>query len=346
MENYWSEFEYNKLKLLLNYRKVCSIIDVLNEKKDYDEIPPISVELHLTNKCNLKCAWCTDKDLRRESVSLELNTIEKLFMYFSRHSIGVTIEGGGEPTTHPNFQQIVELGSQMGIHMGLISNGVIDCSALAYKFRWIRISVDASSHGEYVREKGVDCFDRMLKNLEMISKARNNMETHLGVGYVITRGNIDGISLFLQRLNAMHVDYVYLRPVEEAPDAVPSLEQMLRLKAEIIEVSEGLRIKTLLNIGDRLIVDNDRLPCVAHSLTCIIQANGDVVMCEKRRQNPIVLGNVRETDFEEIWKCERRAIITRELLNPAMQAGCRECRITSFNRVFCDLNRIHTKNFI
>ena len=51
--NYWDEFEYSKLKLLLNKEKVESILDVKNGIKKLDDRFPISVELHLTDRCNL-----------------------------------------------------------------------------------------------------------------------------------------------------------------------------------------------------------------------------------------------------------------------------------------------------
>ena len=41
--NYWDEFEYSKLKLLLNNEKVDSILDVGKGIKESDEKFPISV---------------------------------------------------------------------------------------------------------------------------------------------------------------------------------------------------------------------------------------------------------------------------------------------------------------
>lgn len=78
-KNYWDEFEYNKLKLLLNKGKVDSIIDVRRGVKKMDTLFPISVELHLTDICNLKCEWCTDKELRRNGATLDMQIAGELF---------------------------------------------------------------------------------------------------------------------------------------------------------------------------------------------------------------------------------------------------------------------------
>ncbi|MDE6946072.1 MAG: hypothetical protein K2P14_02690 [Anaeroplasmataceae bacterium] len=83
-KNYWDEFEYSKLKLLLNEDKVRSILDVRNGMKKMDQCFPISVELHLTDCCNLNCGWCTDKILRNNKATLELKAIESLFYEFGK----------------------------------------------------------------------------------------------------------------------------------------------------------------------------------------------------------------------------------------------------------------------
>lgn len=347
MENYWSEFEYDKLKLLLNHKKAESIFKVLNGEKNCDDVPPISVELHITNNCNLNCQWCTDGILRRQNVFLVKETIFKLFEYFAKHNVGVTIEGGGEPTIHKDFEEIAKYGSKMGLHMGLISNGVIDIFEVVNCFKWVRISLDAANSEEYRMEKGYRKFDQVITNLRKIIMTRNNRDTHVGVGYVITIRNIDNIADIVRKLNNIGVDYIYMRPVEEQTAIAPTLDQLLKLKMDLLAIQPDLRIKTLLCINDRLITGNDNLPCVAHSLTCVVQANGDTALCEKRRKDPVILGNINnDGDFETIWNSEYRKEITRKLLDPASQKGCSECRITSFNRVFYDVNKIHTMNFI
>ncbi|MBF0543322.1 MAG: radical SAM protein [Candidatus Riflebacteria bacterium] len=345
-KNYWNEFEYNKLKLLLNPKKVENIFAVLNRKKNFDELPPISVELQLTDLCNLNCSWCTDKLFRSRASSTSLHDIQHLFEYFQKNNVGVTIEGGGEPSIHQDFEKIVKFGSQLGISMGLISNGVINYSHLMHFFKWVRISLDASNYEEYFLEKGKNCFDTVLKNLETFSGNRDPESTQLGIGYVLTKRNLSNLHSFAEKMNNLMIDYAYLRPVEESSDLLPELSVLFDLKKWTIDFNKNNRMQILLNINERMIKSNDNLPCVAHSLSCIIQANGDVVLCEKRRNDPIIFGNISEKSFEEIWNSEQRINHTQKLLDPENQRNCNVCRITSFNRCFCDINNIHTKQFI
>ncbi len=344
--NFWNELEYSKLKLLLNHDKADSVLDVLHGKKRYDELPPLSVELHLTNQCNLKCSWCTDQKLRRNGAFQKKETIMELFHYFGRNRVGVTIEGGGEPSMHKDFEEIVLYGSKLGLDMGLISNGVIDYSHLIAHFKWVRISLDAASPEEFILEKGTDRFGKVMKNLKEFSNSRDVSQTHLGVGYVLTTRNMDHILNMMPALDAIGVDYIYLRPVEEAAPITPGIDRLYDLRKSLIKFTRSSRIQFLLTIHDRLIKNNDSLPCFAHSLSCIIHANGDISLCEKRRHDPVLLGNINRMDFSTIWKSDFRKEVSQKLLLPENQAGCDVCRITSFNRVLYDVSKIHTKNFI
>ncbi|MBF0405795.1 MAG: radical SAM protein [Candidatus Riflebacteria bacterium] len=345
-ENYWNEFEYSKLKLLLHPEKVQSVFSLLKHEKSFDEFPPVSIELHLTDRCNLRCSWCTDKLLRSRASDCSVEKIKKLFDYCRKNDVGVTLEGGGEPLIHPDFAEIVLYGSKIGLDMGLISNGTINLSSLIVHFKWVRISVDAASESEYLIEKGVDKYNIVMENLKNYSRTRKPETTHLGIGYVLTSRNMSNLENLMTYLNSIYIDYAYLRPVEEAAEITPKIQALLEIKKLALAFNDKNRMQMLININERLIKSNDSLPCVAHSLSCIIHANGDVVLCEKRRHDKVIFGNIRDNSFEEIWNSQARKIASQKLLVPESQHGCDVCRITSFNRAFCDLNKIHTRNFI
>ena len=76
---------------------------------------------------------------------------------------------------------------------------------------------------QYQKEKGVDCFDRVMDNLVRMSEARAPQNTYLGVGYVLTTRNQGNLLELIGRLDEIGVDYIYLRPVEEAGSITPSI---------------------------------------------------------------------------------------------------------------------------
>ncbi len=344
--NYWDPFEYDKLKLLLHREKVQSLVEVMQKIKRYDNLPPISVELHLTNNCNLACPWCTDRDLHGNGVSISLEKATELMRYFGQTGTGVTLEGGGEPTVHPDFHEIVKSGAENDVDMGLITNGTVDISRSLNKLRWVRISLDSSNREEYKTEKGKDLFDKVFDNLEKYRGIRDNRTCFLGIGYVLTTRNCSDIEEMVNRLDDLRVDYIYFRPVEEAPDITPSRDELYDLRKRLLRLTEGKRIKFMLTINDRLEYGNAGLPCIAHSITSIIHANGDVVCCEKRRHDNVTYGNINDESFKGIWNGSIKKETTERLLNGNNQKGCSVCRITPFNKMLYNLEEINTKRFI
>ena len=344
--NYWDEFEYDKLKLLCHKEKVQAVMEIAEGVRIYDNLPPISVEMHLTDNCNLACPWCTDRDLLGNGAKLSKEVVFSLLREFAKMGTGVTLEGGGEPTIHPDFREIVEYGYNNDVALGLITNGTVDLSDVINRFRWVRISLDASTKEEYILEKGRDFMDRVLANIEKYKDIRNAKNCYLGIGYVITKRNYSHIDDIVTKLDNLGVDYIYLRPVEEADDIMPTREELYDLRKKLLELTDGLRIKFKLVINDRLTYDNDNLPCVCHSIASIIHANGDVFCCEKRRHDEIKFGNVNESTFEGIWNSELRKKATAKLVDPANQKGCSVCRITSFNKIIANLESLNTREFI
>lgn len=344
--NYWDEFEYDKLKLLCHREKVQSVLEVGERIKVYDNLPPISVELHLTDNCNLACPWCTDRALLCNGAMLKKEVAFSLLREFSQMGTGVTLEGGGEPTIHPNFKEIVNYGYENEVSLGLITNGTVDISSVINKFKWVRISLDASTKEEYIIEKGKDFMDRVLENIANYKDIRDVRKCFLGIGYVVTDRNYSRIDEIVRKLDKLNVDYLYLRPVEEAEDITPSREELYDLRKRLLSITENMRIKFKLVINDRLIHNNNNLPCVAHSITSIVHANGDVVCCEKRRHDNLILGNVNKSPFKEIWRSEARIKATQKLLDASNQEGCSACRITGFNMLMNNLKNLNTRDFI
>lgn len=344
--NHFTMLEYSALKLLNNNQKVNSIIGVRDKQKDFDELWPISVELHLTNVCNLKCCWCTDKNLRKNKNSLDQKIIKDLFCEFKTHGAGVTIEGGGEPCLHRDFEGIVQDARDIGVDIGLITNGTVDIGGIANHFKWIRVSLDATNSTEYVHEKGVDRFKDVLRNIRTINDRRNKADTLLGIGFVITKNNNRNLLAFTKLLDKLGVNYIYMRPVEDAPERLPDFDSLYAFNKNLIKHEERLRVKVILKIDERAVKNNAGLPCICHSLSCIIRADGDVVICEKRRHDIKVLGNICNESFENIWLSERRKKISQQLLQSEYQQGCGVCRITSYNQMFYNLLKLKTSKFI
>lgn len=130
-------FTSTKSKLLHN-------LDRLQEIQN-GKFRPISIQLAPTDKCNLDCIFCSVKKREGNQLSFECacNTITELTQLGAKT---LEITGGGDPTLYPFINELIEFGMNLGLKVGLITNGLllnkkVSCLLLE-KLTWIRISLN------------------------------------------------------------------------------------------------------------------------------------------------------------------------------------------------------------
>ena len=336
-------------KVLLFPEKLAAL--KYNGSSSVDRSYPISVELSLTNLCNQSCRWCSDRELRRRSPDcLDLDTLKRLFDDLARGGTrGVTIEGGGEPTLSPIFEAAVLAAGERQLAVGLISKGLElfppeRDPAIYARFECIRISLDAADRWQYLKTKGVDGFDQVLSNLTRLAECAS--EKTLGVGYVLTSQNDepDHLQHLALSLRSLGVDYLQIRPVVDNPDMVS------RMPLDFLKKFERARFSVnLAALSDNEPDGNAGLPCLAHSLSAVIGADGAVWLCGRlnAEESAQPIGNLTSQSFQRIWLGPERAAQCARAASAAWcQSHCPQCRMTKYNQLLADIDRLKTKNFI
>ena len=310
-----------------------------------DRSYPISVELTLTNRCNIDCVFCSDLALRkRENMAeLDIGVLVRLFDDLKAGGTqGIVIEGGGEPTIHRHFPEVVRHLRDIRLPAGLITNGTRALSPdVLTSLEWIRVSIDASTPEEWATLKGKDHFSRVLFNLRGYAEHCPTV----GVGYVVTNSNMSDIETFVLRIRQHGVSYIQFRPVVDHPELAPghaALRFLRRYESDTFAVDiEGMR--------ENLPKSNAGLPCRAHSLTTVITGNGDVYLCGRLNIHPWIkpIGNIRTACFRDIWWGNERAAHSRQVSDSGFCIDhCPQCRLTKFNRLLDRLERTRTPHFI
>lgn len=113
---------------------------------------PILVEIAPVGYCNASCPWCLFKNKRGTA---QIDSFIMLEIIEDLDQLGVKAinwTGGGEPTLHPYFEEIVEKAAHLGLKQGLFTNGYreIPCQD---KFKWIRISLTPEGMDRIVRPR-------------------------------------------------------------------------------------------------------------------------------------------------------------------------------------------------
>ncbi len=307
---------------------------------------PISVELSLTNRCNLGCVYCSDRGLRTRAAAqpdLAPDVLCRLFDELDAGGTqGIVLEGGGEPTMHADFAAITRHLQTTRLSAGLITNGAASLAPeLLAAFQWIRVSLDASTAPEWRALKGRDLFNQVLSNLRDYAQHCPTV----GVGFVVTNNNTSEIDTLVLRVRQHGVAYIQLRPVVDAPELYPTqidLSYLLRYQTQSFSV-------LLDGMYENGLSANAGLPCRAHSLTTVVSADGSVYLCGRLNIHPWLkpIGNICEQSFREIWEGVERHRQARQVRDPDFcRQHCPPCRLTAFNRLLHRLDHTRTPHFI
>lgn len=113
---------------------------------------PVSINLDITTACNHYCHHCIDLDLLNNGRRLSLECSQTLINRLVDHGLkSVIVIGGGEPTVHPQFEEIIAFLKSKGLEVGIVSNGtrmdrlVKVAPFLTGSKDWLRLSLDAGT---------------------------------------------------------------------------------------------------------------------------------------------------------------------------------------------------------
>ena len=292
-----------------------------------DTSAPVTVKIDLTNVCNHSCPGCIDAELiANDNNELSLELIKDVLKDMKGLGVrGVNYTGGGEPTAHKQFDEIIRFTADLGFDIGLICNGSlfhkdrIPMEELLQYFTWIRISLDAYDHETHVRTHGTKAtFDQTIKNMrDLVSIKRDqHLNVTLGAGYITNQyEDMDRQCWrFVKLCRDVGLDYAQLRPSfgfffdykKISPD-------------EWIQIFSDLR--TYEDDSFKLIVDEDKYSKIfsgktgrkysachaqAFKSTSVTALGGVYMCCSLSGKKEGFIGNIKNESFTEIWTGDLR----------------------------------------
>ena len=290
-----------------------------------DTSGPITVKIDLTNVCNHNCPGCIDADLiANDNNELKYDTVVSLLTDMKKLGVkGINYTGGGEPTVHKRFADIIDTTADMGFDIGLICNGSLfhrhPMDRLLEKFTWIRISLDSYDHETHTRTHGSrSTFKKTIKNIENLVKIKKEQQlnTTIGVGYITNQhADMDRqVHKFVELCRDLGVDYAQLRPsfgfMHDYSTISPD-EWRKTFKT----------LKKYESINFKIVIDEDKFEkimggstnrnytvCHAQSFksTSITATGGVFICCSLSGILTGYIGNILHESFVEIWNGEKR----------------------------------------
>lgn len=312
-----------------------------------------------TRTCNLRCVHCySDSEARRYDGELTTEEARLLLDDLRAYGVPAVLMSGGEPLARPDAFLLIEYAQKIGQKVTLSTNGTLISEKAAARLQsagvvYVGISLDGIGETND-RFRGVEgAFDRAVQGI------RNCLAAGLRVGLrmTLTRHNVADLGrifAFVERERIPRVCFYHLVPTgrgrEMAADRLPPSEARAAV-GEIIEWAE--RLRTSGSVTEVLTVDSPidgpfllgRLRAALDprageverrlkwngggrwgsgvGIGCI-GTTGDVHPDQFWRD--VVLGNVRERKFSEIWSDDSIDLLAglRDRL-PRLKGRCASC---------------------
>ena len=276
------------------------------------------VHINITDKCNLKCAYCFITQRRSDDSTgvLSFDTINRIIG--SARSVGIRrfSISGGEPLTHPYFRQIIEAcgsDAQITLFTNLAQYDAQMLGDLLRQGAIKRLIVSVDGIETHAKLRPPSHAQPIMDSISWCKQLAPRLKVTINT--VLTTLNLKDLDVLADRLIALGIDTWRLDlPMKSLSQKLyPTFEDIARTAAQLItkrymDVAFA-KIELLLfrayksSLEDISLEDaknaseSDAHPCAYNAGQITINADGSVTLCTPLA---VKMSNANEMSFQEI----------------------------------------------
>lgn len=333
---------------------------------------PIEVSVDLTRKCATDCmiCWYWSPLLHQRPTQewanqhIEYEIFLKLVEDFKRLNVKRIILGGqGDPFLYPRITDVIKTTKESSIGVSLITAGNYFSEKkinemVELKVDHIDVSVQAATDETYKKihptlKEGT--FERIKESLLLLSdlkkKYKQSVPTVSLIFVVCNLNYQDTIKIvdLANEIGAGHIGFKRIDIIPETKQLLLNEEQLKELEILLREArikAKKLNISTSIDFYQKYIVKGittgvytldyySQVPCYVGWLSARILSDGSVIPCCGCYD--VVMGNIRNSSFTEIWNSEEYREFRKKSINiwknPGLvnQCKCYSCIDFEFN---------------
>jgi MoaA/NifB/PqqE/SkfB family radical SAM enzyme len=301
-------------------------------------LPPVGAVIDLTDRCQLKCGWCNAQAFRSEN-TLETDHVKKIVDDLADWRVkSVCFAGGGEPSLHKDFAELVRYSSLKGLEIGISTNGVSlsadALEAIANCARFCGFSIDAGSEKTWQRLKKSKCYGQVIASARALANLAADTQLDFTYKFMLTPHNQHEIWAACKLAREIGFKSFFVRPA--AFQNIPGLNAEYKFDTRLIQ----RQLKTCLSLETELFqvygsfrrVDEKLrriLPftrCLATPLVAVFCADGYCYLCIDYRERPY--GKIcRHLELREFWNSPEH----HKLINEIKLEHCPRCAMGNYN---------------
>ncbi len=275
---------------LIQRRSLAKVKKYEGKYRD-NSIAPETIEIELTNRCDLGCVFCPNYSHKRKRGTMSFETFKNIVDGMKElHISQVTFSGFGECLLDRNITEKLDyLHTHKSVaYVQLVTNGVLLTHELSEKIceegllNLVSISVDAADRATYETIHNVDVFDKVVENVMLlyeIRKEKRLSSPRISVRFkdlFCNRGNFNNFVNRFCKISDNIRAYVNIFGWPESNLTIGTVRRDEIIKIVCPNLWEGMRVNW----------------------------NGDVVLCCQDYEGKVILGNVNDQSIVDIWNNE------------------------------------------
>jgi MoaA/NifB/PqqE/SkfB family radical SAM enzyme len=335
-------------------------LDRMQVLRDGGQPDPVHVLLVISDLCSHDCAFCcfrmpgnaNNQLFGVEAIHGRNNNPNRMIPYLKVVEIlddcremgvkAIELTGGGEPSVHPQFKEILNAAIDRGFEVGLITHGALLSPAAIQtltRARWVRFSVDAATSSTYsaIRRVHPVQFDRVKRNMAAIVREKHAVRSDLtiGVSFVLTLENFQEVLQAAEDARELGVD-IFRISAEFGPERLSTFaavaDEITAMCTEASQLSTP-NFRVINQWPDRkadlALGHPEYRTCWYQQFTTFIGGDQNVYRCCNTAYNARgLIGSIKEQSFQSLWRSAEKQ---RQFA--AFDArGCAMCHVNDRNR--------------
>lgn len=298
----------------------------LKQFRQNELVIPRRVQIDPVSFCNHDCQFCTYRYTRDADMNALFDLKDQIpypkFLGILDDCVDLDIKaieltGGGEPSLHPQFTDVLREINERDIEIGLITNGAwrdkhfTEIVNQLGPAKWVRFSLDAATAETHKRTHASKTGD-FEKAIFAIQSLVDRTSATVGISFIVQNQNVHEIEDAVKLAEELGVDYIRIGGVMfEGTERIDHMELTLEEHVETMELIKKLQssysVDILNNFDDRSCTDFGRYKqgdtCYYSYLGTVIGADLRLYPCCIWKYRPDgVIADLNEIGFSEAWR--------------------------------------------
>lgn len=164
---------------------------------------PISMQIEVTNYCNLNCYTCPRKNLERQMGYMDFELFKKIIVSEQEYLETVLLFHMGEPLLHPRIEEMVKFAHDKDIKTVIFTNGTLLVKEKAEQLflnglDLLVVSFDGYEKETYEEVRRGSSYDVVLENIKnaVVINSKLSNKTKIQLHYVVSEKTVKEAELF------------------------------------------------------------------------------------------------------------------------------------------------------